>query len=116
MVAGISVVVVVWDETIFVSVNGEKHTLFWVCIFIYILIFTFLLLFVSLCEVLRPSQQLRSCRACQLPVNTFPGQALTFLVDNQYSMSTPPVVTDKYRWVIMAETTIFQPCPAVSRR
>ena len=26
-------------------------------------------------EVLRPSQQLRSCRAGQLPINTVPGQA-----------------------------------------
>ena len=26
-------------------------------------------------EVLRPSQQLRSCRAAQLPINTVPGQA-----------------------------------------
>ena len=27
------------------------------------------------CVVLRPSQQLRSCRAGQLPINTVPGQA-----------------------------------------
>ena len=26
-------------------------------------------------EVLRPNQQLRSCRAGQLPINTVPGQA-----------------------------------------
>ena len=32
-------------------------------------------LFVCLCEVLRPNQQLRSCQAGQLPVNTIPGQA-----------------------------------------
>ena len=31
--------------------------------------------FVCLCEVLRPSQQLWSCRAGQLPVNSVPGQA-----------------------------------------
>ena len=31
--------------------------------------------FVCLCEVLRPNQQLRPCRAGQLPVNTVPGQA-----------------------------------------
>ena len=29
-------------------------------------------------EVLRPSQQLRSCRAGQLPINTVPGQAYTY--------------------------------------
>ena len=32
-------------------------------------------MFVCLCEVLQPSQQLRSCRASQSPVNTVPGQA-----------------------------------------
>ena len=31
-----------------------------------------------LCEVLRPSQQLRSCRDSQLPANTVPGQTYTF--------------------------------------
>ena len=31
--------------------------------------------FVCLCEVLRPSQQLTSCRAGQVPANTVPGQA-----------------------------------------
>ena len=30
---------------------------------------------VDLFEVLQPNQQLRSCRAGQLPVNTVPGQA-----------------------------------------
>ena len=29
-------------------------------------------------EVLRPCQQLRSCRASQLPINTFPGQYICF--------------------------------------
>ena len=47
-------------------------------------------------EVLRPSQQLRSCRAGQLPIN------------NQFLARTPLVVTDNYRWVITAQTTIFQ--------
>ena len=32
-------------------------------------------LFVRLCEILRPNQQLRACRARQLPINTVPGQA-----------------------------------------
>ena len=37
---------------------------------------TFHVAFLFLCvEVLRPSQQLRSCRAGQLPINTVPGQA-----------------------------------------
>ena len=31
-----------------------------------------------------------------------------FLAVNQYLASTPPVVTDNYRWVKTAETTIFQ--------
>ena len=37
-------------------------------------LYVFLFLFVCV-EVLRPSQQLRSCRAGQLPINTVPGQA-----------------------------------------
>ena len=52
-------------------------------------------------EVLRPSQQLRSCRAGQLPINTVPGQATKRL-------TSTPVVTDNYCWVITVETTIFQ--------
>ena len=47
-------------------------------------------LFLFVCvAVLQPSQQLMSCRAGQLPINTVPGQAC-------------------YRCVITAETTIFQ--------
>ena len=38
--------------------STEKQFLFFVCV-----------------EVLRPCQQLRSCRAGQLPINTVPGQA-----------------------------------------
>ena len=38
-------------------------------------IYTCTLLVLCVCvEVLRPSQQLRSCRASQLPINTVPGQ------------------------------------------
>ena len=38
--------------------------------------FALFLLFLFVCvEVLRPSQQLRSCRAGLLPINTVPGQA-----------------------------------------
>ena len=64
-------------------------------------------------EVLRHSQQLRSCRAGQLPINTVPGQASTYQAVNQYLASTPPVVTDNYRCVITADTTIFQYVPVL---
>ena len=59
-------------------------------------------------EVLRHSQQLRSCRASQLPINTVPRQASTYYAVNQYLASKPPVVSDNYRRVITADTTIFQ--------
>ena len=66
------------------------------------------LYFMFVCvEVLWPCQQLRSCRAGLLPINTVPGQAQTYLAVNQYLASTPPVVTDNYRWVITTETTLF---------
>ena len=39
-------------------------------------LFTEYYVFVCVCvEVLRPSEQLNSCRAGQLPINTVPGQA-----------------------------------------
>ena len=44
----------------------------------------------------------------QLRINTVPGQAKTYKAVNQYLASTPPVVTDNYRWVRTAQTTIFQ--------
>ena len=40
-----------------------------------LLFLCFSMIFVYLFEVLRPCQQLRLCRAGQLPVNTVPGQA-----------------------------------------
>ena len=39
------------------------------------LVFSVFRLFCVYVEVLRPSQQLRSCRAGQLPINAIPGQA-----------------------------------------
>ena len=48
-------------------------------------------------EVLQPCQQLKSCRAGQLPINTVSGQALSYEVVNHYLASTPPIVTDNYR-------------------
>ena len=41
-------------------------------------------------------------------VITVPGQAETYYPVNQSLASTPPVVTDNYRWAITAEITIVQ--------
>ena len=70
--------------------------------------------FICLFEVLRPSQQLRSCRSASYPLIPFlgrlrPSKRLTSIA------GTPPVVTNNYRWVITADTTIFQYCPVVTQ-
>ena len=65
-------------------------------------------------EVLRPSKQLKSYRASQLPIKTFPEQAYLFTFDilsgKPVLSEHAPEVTDNYRGVITADITIFKSC------